>query len=152
MRIACVICRLFHFAEVISTICVHPSTVPSPPRKLIGGNTDITSVVVQWLPPLNPNGIINAYTVYYSRGPSFNQSTASSLVFNSNVTTQPVKGLKSNTQYTFTVVASNTANMSAFSSTVTIFVPSECTTAHTYMYGRCQKESFYTNTHRYTQV
>jgi hypothetical protein len=54
---------------------------PTPPRNLTGGNTGIMSAVLQWLEPLDPNGIILYYVVYYSEGMTFQMSSASSQEF-----------------------------------------------------------------------
>jgi hypothetical protein len=63
---------------------------PTPPRNLTGGNTGIMSAVLQWLEPLDPNGIILYYVVYYSyysEGMTFQMSSASSQHFPPDITT-----------------------------------------------------------------
>nr|XP_049692182.1 Down syndrome cell adhesion molecule-like protein Dscam2 [Helicoverpa armigera] len=45
--------------------CMTEEDVPSAPEKIKALAYSSDSVLVSWLPPLNPNGIISHYTVYY---------------------------------------------------------------------------------------
>ena len=107
---------------------------PTPPRNLTGGNTGIMSAVLQWLEPLDPNGIILYYVVYYSEGMTFQMSSASSQEFPPDTTTQQISSLSSDTYYTFVVAANNSLRMSNFSNELTIFIPGKYkhTCLHTY--------------------
>ena len=104
-----------------STFCLEPT----PPRNLTGGNTGIMSAVLQWLEPLDPNGIILYYVVYYSQGMTFQMASASSQHFPPDSTTQQISSLSSDTYYTFVVAANNSLRMSNFSNELTILIPGE---------------------------
>ena len=121
----CNICLLLNFVKSQYVLVCCFSIVPSPPRNLGGGNTGLSSVVLQWSPPLNPSGIILSYTVFISQGMILDQATASSLTFSSSEATQQVFMLTSSMHYTFVVTASNSGFTSSPSNPVTILIPSE---------------------------
>lgn len=53
--------------------------VPGPPAGIKAVPSSSSSVVVSWLPPLKPNGIIRKYTIYCSSPGSGQPVSASSV-------------------------------------------------------------------------
>lgn len=54
---------MFDHLDVSSTLlCI---SVPSAPEQIKALAYSSDTVLVSWLPPLHPNGIISHYTVYY---------------------------------------------------------------------------------------
>jgi len=55
------------------------STVPGPPAGIKAVPSSPNSVVVSWLPPLKPNGVIRKYTIYCSSPGSLQPVSPSSV-------------------------------------------------------------------------
>ena len=87
---------------------------PSPPHELHHNtlaNTDESSAVIQWLPPLYTGGPIISYTVTASNG----QTESVDNVFNYTIT-----GLDFNTDYSVEVTAVNSCGLESEPANVTV--------------------------------
>lgn len=47
-----------------TTFCTTEETVPDPPERIKSVVNGESSVIISWLPPRRPNGIVTKYTVY----------------------------------------------------------------------------------------
>lgn len=58
-------------------VCLAPSDIPN---NVTVTAADLQSVLIQWIPPLIPNGIINHYNIYinYTNGTDIDSRNASS--------------------------------------------------------------------------
>ena len=62
------------------------SSAPSAPLNVTAYNDSSTSIIVSWLPPMTPNGIIRSYRVVYNRSSDgfvedVNTSDTSAMIF-----------------------------------------------------------------------
>ena len=56
----------YHYLSLLHIITWH--SVPSPPLNLTVTHVEDKKVGLSWVRPINPNGEINGYRVYYMRG------------------------------------------------------------------------------------
>lgn len=98
-------------------------SVPGPPSRVQAIPVSRQTIRVLWDPPLEPNGIITTYILYYSK-----TATSDSLLTNSdkmmearisrNTTSKYLPGLESDTEYYFWVKASTSIGVGNASAVV----------------------------------
>ncbi|XP_040264377.1 phosphatidylinositol phosphatase PTPRQ isoform X1 [Bufo bufo] len=91
--------------------------VPSSVNNISYQNISSTSVIVFWIPPLEPNGMITHYTVY-----AMDLYTKDAFHVTTSNTSMLITGLKKYMDYKVRVTASNSAGESAVSEENNIFV------------------------------
>ncbi|XP_041974799.1 Down syndrome cell adhesion molecule-like protein Dscam2 isoform X2 [Aricia agestis] len=88
--------------------CRTEEDVPSAPEKIKALPQSTDSVLVSWLPPVHPNGIITHYTVYYreaGRLGKHSHVTVPGTASPESELLQPVRGLREHQLYEFWVSA-----------------------------------------------
>ena len=96
------------------TLIFSPCTVPSPPLSVTVSDKTSTTLLVTWLPPATPNGVLTSYEVYYKGVSSVNPVPASfyqplSVTVSAPNTSLVVPGLVPHSNYTITVRAFTSA-------------------------------------------
>ena len=110
--------------------CTTFEDIPSPPSAIKAGVSSSDSIVVSWMPPYEPNGIIASYTIYRSIK-TIHTATQLGPVPNANHTTITFtvpknlryftsSNLSPDTVYKFWVTVSNSAGESSPSSVLTL--------------------------------
>ncbi|XP_049798773.1 Down syndrome cell adhesion molecule-like protein Dscam2 [Schistocerca nitens] len=92
-----------------SVFCNTEQDVPGPPAGIKALSLTSDSVLVSWLPPKYPNGIITQYTVYCKKKHHPPRSQPVIFQVSLSVTMHEVRGLKELEQYDFWVTASTVA-------------------------------------------
>ncbi|XP_049771417.1 Down syndrome cell adhesion molecule-like protein Dscam2 [Schistocerca cancellata] len=90
-----------------SVFCMTEQDVPGPPAAIKAHSLTSDSILVSWLPPEHPNGVLTQYTIYYSEKHGAQKPVRHQIAATSN--THEVRGLKELQQYEFWVTASTTA-------------------------------------------
>ncbi|CAH2101996.1 unnamed protein product [Euphydryas editha] len=88
--------------------CMTAEDVPSAPEKIKALPYSMDSVLVSWLPPLHPNGIISHYTVYYREAGRLGKHSSFTVSADNNPETElmfQVRNLKETQLYEFWVSA-----------------------------------------------
>ena len=96
------------------TLIFSPCTVPSPPLSATVADKTSTTLLVTWLPPATPNGVLTSYEVYYKGVSSVNPVPASfyqplSVTVSAPNTSLVLSGLFPYSNYTITVRAFTSA-------------------------------------------
>ncbi|XP_063046038.1 immunoglobulin superfamily DCC subclass member 4 [Engraulis encrasicolus] len=88
------------FSSVVeeSTLADRPST---PPADFQLSAVDTSSVLVQWRPPVEPNGIITGYSILFSCNISQPEHMWNNSTHNGSTSSTEVQGLQSGTRYFF---------------------------------------------------
>ncbi|XP_077451049.1 immunoglobulin superfamily DCC subclass member 4 isoform X2 [Stigmatopora argus] len=97
----------------------------SPPQELRLSATDSSSVLVSWLPPLEPNGAIVGYRILYSSNLSQPEQTWRNISQDGSITNVAVRGLSSGTHYFFKLGASTEVGAGPYSHVKDIHTPVE---------------------------
>ncbi|XP_041650583.1 immunoglobulin superfamily DCC subclass member 4 isoform X1 [Cheilinus undulatus] len=103
-----------------STLSDRPST---PPEELQLSALDSSSVLVSWLPPLEPNGIIINYKILYSGNLSQPEHMWENLSQDGTVTSVEIQGLSSDTHYFFKLGASTEVGPGPYSPIKDVHTP-----------------------------
>ncbi|KAM8980513.1 phosphatidylinositol phosphatase PTPRQ isoform 3-T4 [Sarcophilus harrisii] len=109
--------RIGHGNQLSSSLFVRTSeTVPdSAPENITYRNISSGEIELSFLPPINPNGIIQKYTIYLRRNNENEERT-----INTTKLSQNIRGLKKYTHYTIEVSASTLKGEGVRSMPVTI--------------------------------
>jgi len=83
------------------------SSVPGPPGNVMVDAVNSTAIHVQWMPPLKPNGPLEAYTVLFHETENFVSGSVRKVSVMSNVTEAFIGGLDPYTNYTVKVKVEN---------------------------------------------
>ena len=102
------------------TLIFSPCTVPSLPLSATVANKTSTTLLVTWLPPATPNGVLTSYEVYYKGVSSVNPVPASfyqplSVTVSAPNTSLVVPGLLPHSNYTISVRAFTSAGPGEYS-------------------------------------
>lgn len=94
-------------ALVLTGLIVTFSSVPGPPNNVTVDAVNSTAIHVLWMPPLKPNGPLEAYTVLFHETENFVSGSVRKLSVMSNVTEAFIGGLDPYTNYTVKVKVEN---------------------------------------------
>ncbi|XP_045545050.1 immunoglobulin superfamily DCC subclass member 4 isoform X2 [Salmo salar] len=103
-----------------STLTDIPST---PPAELQLSALDSSSVLVNWRPPVEPNGIIISYRILYTINLSQPEHLWNNLSQDGTIMSAEVTGLSSGTQYFFKMRASTEVGMGPYSPVKDVHTP-----------------------------
>lgn len=92
---------------MLTGLIVTFSSVPGPPNNVMVDAVNSTAIHVLWMPPLKPNGPLEAYTVLFHETENFVSGSVRKLSVMSNVTEAFIGGLDPYTNYTVKVKVEN---------------------------------------------
>ncbi|KAM6981411.1 immunoglobulin superfamily DCC subclass member 4 [Aplochiton taeniatus] len=108
---------------------VEETTLPDrpslPPAEMQLSALDSSSVLVNWRPPLEPNGVILSYRILYSGNLSQPEHLWKNLSQDGTITSIEVQGLASDTRYFFKLGASTEVGAGPFSPVKDVHTPPE---------------------------
>ena len=94
-------------ALVLTGLIVTFSLVPGPPDKVMVDAVNSTTIHVQWMPPLKPNGPLETYTVLFHETKNFVPGSVRKISVMANITEAFIGGLDPYTNYTVKVKVEN---------------------------------------------
>lgn len=114
--------RFFNLLFSISLLYICSVSVPGPPSRVQAIPVFKQTIRVLWDPPIEPNGIIRTYLLYYSKtvnGPLLiNSNKVTELKIIGNITSNYLSKLESDTEYFFWVKASTSVGVGNASTVV----------------------------------
>ena len=94
-------------AVLLTGLIVTFSSVPGPPDNVMVDAVNSTAIHVKWMPPLKPNGPLEAYTVLFHETENFVSGSVRKVSVMSNITEVFIGGLDPYTNYTVEVKVQN---------------------------------------------
>ena len=84
INIICIKIKDLYIVYVWLTFTNFHVSVPSPPRRMIITRNIENGVELNWLPPVNPNGVMTSYEIEYTTNSAFNTINGTVLTKNSS--------------------------------------------------------------------
>ena len=96
--------------QLLSSIII-ANVIPDPgvPESISAEPVSTTSVSIEWLPPVNKNGILTNYSIFWQAQGSFSQPLSAEV--DNSTTSYIVSQLQTCVSYNFSVAASTTAGV-----------------------------------------